>query len=673
MRTSFYPKIALNSIKLNKKLYIPYILTSALWIMMFYIIFSMSTSEQVTNSSGGASISMILNMGVPFIFLFSILFLFYTNSFLSKMRNKEYALYNILGMNRKNIAQILCWDTLITAAISLTLGLISGILFYKLFELLLLRITQDDVNFAFSIDSQIIIYTSISFIAIFGLILIKSLLKIRLTSPIELLKSQKSGEKPPKANFLLGIAGLACLACAYYISLTANNPMAAIPQFFIAVMLVVAGTYLLFVVGSVLLCKILQNNKSYYYKPGHFISVSSMAYRMKRTGAGLAAICIFSTMVLVMLSSTFSLYIGNEDLLEKRYPMDINMLFASNDGQGMPDEFINDVANFAKNETEKHGGTIEEKLVYTRLATSGQLQGDSFELDYANATSFDALYQIFFFDVEDYNNNTGSDITLGAGEVYVHSPREEFEMDTVTFLDSSFIVKGILEEFWSDGVSAMTIFPPIMLVVDDLGSIQSLFDGAVGQNGSPLISSQFSYNFNIDLPAEQQPTLSDSLSDSFVTTLGHYTHLNTFSVESLEGNRLGFYGLFGGLLFIGLVLSILFISATVLIIYYKQIVEGYEDRPRFEIMQKIGMTNGEIKKSINSQILTVFFLPLIMAGIHLSFAFPIIRLFLLMFNLTNISLFIAVSIIGFLAFALLYTVVYKVTSKFYYDIVSTNG
>ncbi len=666
----FYPKIAMNSIKVNNKLYIPYVLTSALWVMMFYVIFSMASSEQIRNTGAGDSIIMILTMGVPFILLFSGLFLLYTNSFLSKMRNKEYALYNILGMNKRNISHILAWESFFTTTSSLAIGLFGGVLFYKLFELLLMRITKDDVNYAFEINLQNIIYTAIAFVVIFLGILIKSLLTIRLAKPIELLKSQNVGEKPPKANWFLGILGALALCTAYYISITAENPLAAINMFFVAVMLVVVGTYLIFIAGSVLLCRILQKNKKFYYKANHFISVSSMAYRMKRTGAGLAAICIFSTMVLVMLSSTFSLYLGNEDLLTLRYPKEINMLFTSDSGELMPEDFKESVNDFALSETQQSGGSVSDVLVYERLVTAGQLQGDTFELDSLNSTNFDSIYQIFFYDIDDYNKNMGTDISIEGTQVYIHSPREEFTNDSITIQGTTFTVKGSLDDFWSDGISAMTVFPTLMIVVDDLSQIEAMFSEATNQRGDSLLTTQYSYNYNCGLLGNEQVALTEQMQDSFVNTLGHFTHLNTFGIESLEGNRLGFYGLFGGLLFLGLILSILFIAATVLIIYYKQIVEGYEDKARFSIMQKIGITKKEIRRSVNSQMLTVFFLPLIMAGVHLCFAFPILRLFLLMFNLTNVMLFVIISAVGFVVFAIMYTFIYKLTSKFYFDIVS---
>ncbi len=666
----FYSKIALNSIKVNKKLYVPYIIAGSLWIMMFYIILSLSFSPSIQNSIGGPSLIMILQMGVPFIFIFSAIFMFYTNSFLSKMRNKEYALYNVLGMNKKNIARILLWDGAITFASSLSLGLFCGILLYKFFEILLLRITQDAVNYTLSVNLDTVIITGFAFFFVFLFIQSASLIKIRIQSPIELLKSQNLGEKPPRANPFLGLLGIVCLAIAYYISISAKNPMQAMQLFFVAVMLVVAGTYLLFIAGSVLLCKILQNNKEYYYKADHFISVSSMAYRMKRTGAGLAAICIFCTMVLVMLSSTFSLYLGNEDLMQKRFPMDINMLFSSDEGVVMPEEFVDDVALFAEDVTQSHGSSVEDALAYKRLVTSGQIQDGRVELDYSNSTSYDAIYQIFFFDLAEYNLNMGTDLTLSENEIYVYSPREEFTDEGINMLGVTFPVKGMLDDFWSDSLSAMTIFSTLMIVVEDLSGIERLFDGVTSASGYSLLKSQFSYNYNTDLSGSQQVLLSEGLQDEFTITLGHYTHLNTFGVESKENNRVGFYGLFGGLLFIGLILSILFISATVLIIYYKQIVEGYEDRPRFEIMHKVGITKKEVRQSVNSQMLTVFFLPLVMAGIHLCFAFPIIKLFLLMFNLTNTMLFVTVSILGFVVFAIFYTIIYKVTSKLYFNIVS---
>ena len=672
MKKLFYPQFAFNGIIKNKKFYVPYILTAILWVMMFYIITALATSSYVGGLKGGASLTMILNLGTPVILIFSLLFLFYTNSFLSKRRNKEYALYNILGMNKKNIAGILLWDSIITYAITIVSGVVLGIVFFKLAELGLVNIVQGEINYHLSIDWHTVLITIGGYAVIFILILIKSLFRIQIANPIELLHSDNTGEKPPKANWVVGILGIVLLGIAYQMALTVENPLTALSQFFVAVILVIMGTYLLFVSGSVLLCRILQKNKKYYYKANHFVSVSSMVHRMKRNGAGLAFICILATMVLVMLSSTTSLYFGMSDSIEARYPREINMNIEMNTSNTNEHDIINELDTFIEEECSEFDTVPQNKLYYQTMVTAGEIINGVAELDVSKAKgTFDNIYQIYMVSIDDYNRIMNKSETLKEDEVFIYAARTNYSEDILSINQGkTFQVVKQLDEFWGNGSAAMTIVPSLFVIVSDLDSATEGIDDLVNFKGDSMLKSGLLYSFDTNLNQEKQIELYNHLQES-ASRLFNHDNFVAINWESSADAKADFYGLYGGLFFIGIILSILFLSAAVLIIYYKQIVEGYEDMRRFEIMQKIGMTKREIRKSINSQLLTVFFMPLVVAGVHLCFAFPIIQKLLLMFNLNNISLFAVTTIISYLIFGLFYAFIYRFTSNSYYSIVSS--
>ncbi|MDD3403679.1 MAG: ABC transporter permease [Hespellia sp.] len=674
MRALFYPKFAYSSIKKNKKLYIPYILTSILWVMMFYIITALSASPYVAGLKGGGSLTMILGFGGPVILFFSLLFLFYTNSFLAKRRNKEYALYNILGMNKKNIAHILLWDTMITYSISIVLGLLFGTVFFKVAELGLVNIIKGEPNYNLSINWNTVFIAVLGYAVIFVFILLKSLLKIKITNPIELLRSENAGEKPPKANWFVGILGVIILGVAYYIAMTVEDPLSAMSLFFIAVMLVIIGTFLLFISGSVLLCRILQKNKKYYYKSSHFVSVSSMMHRMKRNGSGLAAICILATMVLVMIASTTSLYFGMEKSIKERYPRQMNLQFELNDIKSIDDEFIKNTDSFINAEFSKFDTKPVNSQYYKMIATGGEIENGVIDLTPASLdASFKNIYQINMVPLEDYNSITGKSETLEKNEVLTYTTRTQFSENSLSFKGgNSFHVVKHLDKFWSDGSSAMSVIPTLFIIVPDMEYATQGISSIADYNGNKMLNAGLVYGADCDLSEEKQIELYNELAHSSESLLSTSENIISINWESRANEQADFYGLYGGLFFIGIILSVLFISAAVLIIYYKQISEGYEDKSRFDIMQKVGMTKKEIRKSINSQLLTVFFMPLVFSGIHLCFAFPIIQKLLLIFNLSNILFFGITTVVSFLVFGLFYAFIYRITSNSYYKIVSSH-
>lgn len=690
MKKGFYPKLAFDGIRKNKKMYLPYILTSIGMVMMYYIIIFLQFSQSIKDAVQSSTVSEILGLGSWVIAIFSCIFLFYTNSFLIKRRKKEFGLYNILGMDKHNLGIILFWETLIIAVISLVIGLAAGIAFSKLAELVFLNLLKSDTTFDLTVSSQGIGLCAIIFTVINILLFFNSLRQVRSSSAISLVKSEQTGEKPPKGNWIFGILGVLLLGGAYYISLSIKEPLQALTLFFVAVIMVIIGTYLVMISGSVLFCRLLQKNKKYYYKPNHFVSVSSMVYRMKRNGAGLASICILATMVLVMISSTTSLYFGEEDALAIRYPREINIDISTLDTDleknGQMDNIISDIKNICKNHGVKETGTYTylSGMISGMITDDGKVETDINRIDnFSNIAlgDFSSVYSFIFIPVDDYNKIMGTSYTLKDDEAIIYNYRNDsrYGKNVISFnRGQSFKIVKQTDEFVIDTNAAISVTPTMALIVNDIDNATKglTYNATTAQKiENTGISFHRYYCFDAGVSPQQQIELSKDIANYLDGNIEKYradtsNRMFRSTVESREQNRLDFFGLYGGLFGLGIILSIVFIFAAVLIIYYKQISEGYEDQSRFEIMQKVGMTKNEIRKSINSQLLTVFFLPLIFAGMHLAFAAPIIKKLLLLFNLTNLNLFIVTILISFAAFALFYMIVYKITSSAYYKIVS---
>lgn len=680
MKKGFYPKLAFDGIRKNKKMYLPYILTSVGMVMMYYIILFLQFSQNIKDAVKSSTAADILGLGSWVIAIFSCIFLFYTNSFLIKRRKKEFGLYNILGMDKHNLSKILFWETLIITFISLFVGLAAGIAFSKLAELIFLRLLKCDVTFNLSICPQGLGLCAAVFTVINILLFFNSLRQVQFSSAISLVKSEQTGEKPPKGNWILGILGVLILGGAYYLALSIKEPLQAMFLFFVAVIMVIIGTYLIMISGSVLFCRLLQKNKKYYYKSNHFVSVSSMVYRMKRNGAGLASICILATMVLVMISSTTSLYFGEEDALASRYPREINISFSSLDTQIYKDGQIDRIRSEIDEIAKKNNADIHNSLTYLSGVLSGMVTDGNVETDvknvYSGAVDYNKVFQFNFVSVDDYNKIMGTDYKLKDGEAMVYLFRKDsnFHGDKLSFNGGqSFKIVRYLDNFISQSDAAMTIVPTMAIFVNDLDqATQGMTDATHQQDAEPVVNFSWRYGFDTGLSEDEQIALTKAIYEYLSSGLTYKNADGRLAteIESREQNRNDFYALYGGLFGLGIILSIVFIFAAVLIIYYKQISEGYEDQSRFEIMQKVGMTKKEIRKSINSQLLTVFFLPLIFAGMHLAFAAPIIKKLLLLFNLTNLNLFIMTILISFAAFTLFYMIVYKITSNAYYKIVS---
>ena len=676
MKKGFYSKLAWTGMRKNKKLYTPYILTCIGMVMMFYIVSFLTGSDVLKSMAGGDTMQSILGLGCGVIGVFALIFLFYTNSFLIRRRKKEFGLYNILGMGKWNLARVLFWESMMIAAISLSVGLFAGIALSKLAELGMVNVLEGTASFSMAIAPAAILQTIGLFAVIFFLILLNTLRQIHLTNPIELLRSESAGEKPPKANWFFALAGAMVLAGAYYLAISIEDPMAAMLLFFVAVIMVIVATYMLFMAGSVAVCRILQKKKKYYYKTNHFVSVSSMMYRMKRNGAGLASICILCTMVLVMVSSTVCLYIGAEDTLRTRYPRHINMDTTVSGVELLDSKTPDDIRTLTSQVVSENGLSIQNVLDYRVAAFAGYIHEGRIETDHSNLYAFQIsgysdVWQIFIVPLEDYNRPMGQTETLQPGEALLYTTKQgNYDRNTIAIGEGEPLqIKKVVSDFADNGLDTMQMIPSLYLFVPNFNEVTAPLLELTDTDDRSIVDLHWFYGFDLDCDDEMQISIQKQLSQGlqqFSKEEGAFFTL----LEGVAQERAGFSGLYGGLFFLGVLLGIVFLFAAVLIMYYKQISEGYEDQSRFEIMQKVGMTKKEIRQSINSQVLTVFFLPLLAAGLHLAFAFPLIYRLLTLFGLTNQTLLILVTVCCYLVFALFYVFIYRVTSKAYYSIVS---
>ncbi len=660
MNKGFYHKLAANNIKKNKRVYIPYILAGIFTTMMYYMLNSISLNEGLDHMSGGASLKIILNLGCWVIGIFAVIFLFYTNRFLMKQRQKEIGLLNILGMNKGHIGKMLFCETLQIALIIIVGGLVGGLLLNRLMFLLLLKLLNFSVTLKSAIYGKALLSTICLFAAIFLVILASNLHQIHLTNPIDLLKGGQRGEREPKTKWLLALVGVICLGIGYTISIVTKSPLDAMMLFFVAVLLVIIGTYALFTAGSVAILKLLRKNPGYYYQTKHFISVSGMIYRMKQNAVGLANICILSTAVLVMISGTVSLYVGQEDALKTRYPREVQ------------------VTGYDINEEKKQivNSIVEETLKDRQMEAVNQFavsmgsmvaykDGSDFEITELQDFNSSQLKEICLIPLEEYNRLEHKEETLNPGEILMYSKNDSSDAQ-ITIEGDTFQVKKHLDHlFDTERPEDQELIEVYYMILPDADAVKRQMQK---QDFKEANLNGLMYKYGFDLKGDE-----NEIRD-FESDLKSRFEQNTDGdlavfVEGRLSGREDFYSVYGGLFFIGIFLGLVFLMATVLIIYYKQISEGYDDKERFAIMQKVGMSKKEIRSSIRSQVLTVFFLPLVMAVIHIAFAFPIVTRLMAIMNLTNVGLFAACTFGVILVFGVLYGIVYGVTARTYYKIV----
>lgn len=664
MNKGMYTKLAITNIKNNRQFYFPYLLTGIITVAMFYIMCALESNPGIQSMPGAKDLGLILRLGIGVIGIFAVIFLFYTNSFIIKRRKKELGIYNILGMEKRHIAKILSKEAFFTAIIAIGGGLVTGVLFHKLACMLLYRMIGFNGGITFSFSKKGVMITAILFAIVYLLTYIYDLFQVQLANPIELLQSGNKGEREPKTKAIMAVLGVLCLGTGYFIAITTKNPIKALTLFFVAVILVIIGTYLLFTAGSIALLKILRRNKGYYYQTKHFTSVSGMIYRMKQNAVGLANICILSTMVLVAVSTTVSLYVGIEDIMKERYPNEINISAYYDTGAPAEDS----IAPIVEKSVKESGRKIRHEEDYLELYFVAIKDQGQYSLDKEKVkTAGDRVSGFVVLTREDCKKKYNEEIPeLAENEVALFTIKKT-DMDTLVLENRSYHVKEIKQfqntEDFETIADMMDEY--YYVIVNDVQDMERLWQlqKDIYQENSSSISRQV--RLDIDGDSEQKKECFENIK----TALGPEQAKARILIDSRQSSLDEFYQIYGGFLFLGLFLGILFLMITVLIIFYKQISEGYDDKERFSIMEKVGMSNDEVKATIRSQVRTVFFLPILMAAIHVGMAFPMIKRLLSLFGLSNTALFAGCMAGTILVFTLIYLLVFLKTSKTYYKIV----
>ena len=654
MRKLFYARLALSNLKKNARVYLPYLLSCMLTIAMTYILFLLPRDEGLAGARGEDEVRMLLKFGSFVVSIFAVIFLFYTSSFLTKRRKAEFGLLNVLGMEKKHIARMLFFETLFVGLAGGVGGLLLGFALSKAAQLLLVNLVDFEIYFGMEVDFVAALITLGLFAAIFLLIFANNVRQVHFASATELLRGSSAGEREPKAKWLLALLGLASLGTGSYMAVTITEPIDALAFFFVAVILVIVGTYCLFSAGSIVLLKALRKNKRYYYRPEHFISVSGMIYRMKQNAVGLANICVLSTMVLVMLSSTTSLFLGTTDTLMQRHPNQVCI-----EAHGSIEE-AGQTKNCVETVLAREGTTVSNLLDYMRLNFACRRDGEDFITD--TSRSDGELVGLNLMTLEDFNRLERCALTLQPGQVFA-SPHFASKMN---LLGQKYEVLPLPEyEREIPSTYYATYAEEILLVVPDQATLEQIEQAqmAVYENFSTI---SYYYGFDLDASDEEIIELARKINDE-LTSRGASGIAST-RVEQ----RPYLFASNGGLFFLGLLLGLLFIMATVLIMYYKQLCEGYDDKRRFAIMRKVGLEKREIRLSVRSQVLTMFYLPLGAACVHIAFAFPFITRLMPLVGLWDMGLFAACTLVSVAVFALFYAATYALTARVYYRIVGSD-
>lgn len=670
MHKGIFSRLAKQNIRNNKSTYIPYIITCIFCIAMIYMMEFLRDCPTLDQAVRQADeVRMIVFTGEIVVEIFCIIFLIYSNSFLMKRRQKEIGLYNILGLERNHIGIVMFLETIITSIGSLAGGIAAGIIGSKLALLLLLKLLHIPSVLGFYISVKGIFTCLFMFGIIFLMILFLNLAKIHLSRPVELLRGNNTGEKEPVAKWLMALIGFICLGAGYYLAVTTESPIKAITIFLLAVILVMAGTYLLFTAGSIVILKFLRRRKSFYYRTGNFISISGMLYRMKQNAIGLASICILSTGVLLMIAMTVSIYFGMNDIMLNRYPYDVDMSVTSiseEECQTAIEAFEKAIAD-NKVPVEK---SVEE--IYLDIVCSKN--GDQILIKPANTIrNSDSVLVLSLLDQAEYERLTGISANLNDGEIFAWYP-SAVQKDSVTVDETEFTVKKWLDKNpLTCGEDAVSDNAVLVVTDEDFKKFDEMRTEMYKGVSSAPAGEDLTLHLGLDITGSETDKIDFGTPVMEVVKdlkkNGGLSENSWITSGIRQQEYESYYADNGSLLFIGIFLGSLFLMGTAMIIYYKQISEGYEDQKRFEIMQKVGLSRREVRSSVRRQILMVFFLPLLMAMLHITMAFPMIRRMLLLFGMTNTKLFIGCTAGTVLIFAVAYGLIYLMTARSYYHIV----
>lgn len=679
MKKGICARLAVGNLRKNYRFFIPRILAETGLLACFYIIFTLACDDRLASVKGGNYLPTFMWMGAVIIGLLSFVLILYSNSFLMKQRKREFGLYSVLGMEKKHICRVLFHESFFCCLLSIVSGLLFGILFYKVSSLAICRLLRAQIIAGFYfISPATVIPSGLIFLGIDAFAFFVNCVTIRRMKPVDLLTGSSAGEKEPKVKWVLLIFGALFLGGGYAISLTTKQPLQAIFLFFAAVLLVIVGTYFLYVAGSIFVLKALKRNDRFYYRPGKITAVSGLLYRMKQNAVGLASVAILATGVLIMISSTFCLYSRTETVLKTNYPQDCYVPMSYYEYGDIPMPIPEEiVAGIVEESAAKHGLELREAFPQTFFEVTfshrpGELITDRASI--AVETNLSSLCNVTFITEETYVNLGGTPLGLAPDEVAVCSLklRSSFDDERFTLCGRTFRTAKTLTTF-PINVHLVSVNCYGMVVADD-AVFDAIFEGqraAYGDNASEL-QSRYCLTFADRRQAEE---VGDEFLKDVDTAIGRYIFESgspSFSrqmADSVWDSRESLYGMYGTLLFLGILLGLVCLFATVLIIYYKQISEGYEDRGRYQIMRKIGMTDGEVRRTIRSQVMLVFFLPLVTAGVHVVFAYPIVTRLMEILLLDNVWLFAQWCVIVYLVFAAVYALIYAMTAKTYYKIV----
>ena len=644
--------MATSNLKKNHSLYLPYALTTIMVTMILYITHALSAMPELSTLRGGGAIAQTLGFGVIVVQLVALLTILYANAFVTKNRLKEYGLYSILGLDRKNIQLLSFIELLLFSVVSVGLGIVLGIVFHRFSFAVLLKLIRIPIGIEYSMQLGSVGFVLISMAFIFGVVFFLNATKMYMSRPLEMLSEKKKGETKGRFILLRALIGAGLLGGAYYMSQTIEAPVAALYSFFVAVLLVILATYILFDAGSIVLLSLLQKNKRLFYQPTNFISISNLKFRMRKNAAGLASICILSTMVLVTLATTVALQTGTADLLKKSYPTDYSATAFVEDTST-----IRQLSEQISKMKAQSKGTVSNEMNYLSVLRAAKSMEGGVDIEGVYPGDSPAAF-ITFLSADDYNRIFGTNFQLGDNEAVLG------------------LVKGA-----DKNVSAIRVNGQLTLQVKEMMSTSDFKEKlpqlpyvadnvyvAVVKDPTKMIDGKLGRGFYYALWNTSTDTNEKTEEFEAYANVIEASNDDSITVGSREDAAKDIYGFMGSLLFVGALLSVAFFIGAVLVIYYKQISEGYEDRDRFVILQKLGIDQKTIKKSINRQVLIVFFLPLVTAFIHTAFAFKMYRKIIQLFGVDGNVTLNATIVIGAI-FVVVYLIVYQITSRSYYKII----
>ena len=643
--------MATSNLKKNHSLYLPYALTTIMVTMILYITHALSAMPELSTLRGGGAIAQTLGFGVIVVQLVALLTILYANAFVTKNRLKEYGLYSILGLDRKNIQLLSFIELLLFSVVSVGLGVVLGIVFHRFSFAVLLKLIRIPIGIEYSMQLGSVGFVLISMAFIFGVVFFLNATKMYMSRPLEMLSEKKKGETKGRFILLRALIGAGLLGGAYYMSQTIEAPVAALYSF-VAVLLVILATYILFDAGSIVLLSLLQKNKRLFYQPTNFISISNLKFRMRKNAAGLASICILSTMVLVTLATTVALQTGTADLLKKSYPTDYSATAFVEDTST-----IRQLSEQISKMKAQSKGTVSNEMNYLSVLRAAKSMEGGVDIEGVYPGDSPAAF-ITFLSADDYNRIFGTNFHPSDNEAVLGLVKGDDKNVSAIRVNGQLTLQ--VKEMMETGDFKEKL-PQLPYVADNVYV-------AVVKDPTKMIDGKLGRGFYYALWNTSTDTSAKTEEFEAYANVIEASNDDSITVGSREDAAKDIYGFMGSLLFVGALLSVAFFIGAVLVIYYKQISEGYEDRDRFVILQKLGIDQKTIKKSINRQVLIVFFLPLVTAFIHTAFAFKMYRKIIQLFGVDGNVTLNATIVIGAI-FVVVYLIVYQITSRSYYKII----